>query len=175
LKTRSDLYSREAAELLRVISEYKTLLAGQLYRLFPGKENIVKNLLTYLTKQGRIIYNSAADRYSVNGDCDANTDAGLLAAFWVLLDFIDRAEYHFISDFPVKISFFADNEMYDIIHVPAGREILLSHALAALPEDSSRRIILIDDPWQIPSIDIPNTAGFCTVDNDGGVQYYKLE
>jgi len=130
----------------------------------------VKNLLTYLTKQGRIIYSPAADRYSVNGDCDANTDAGLFAAFWVLLDFIERAEYHFISDFPVKISFFADNEMYDIIHVPAGKEMLLNHARAALPEDSSRRIILIDDPWQSPSIGIPNTVVFCMVDNDGSVQ-----
>ena len=46
MKTRSDLYSREAAELLRVVSEYKTMLAEQLYRLFPGKEAVITNLLT---------------------------------------------------------------------------------------------------------------------------------
>ena len=47
MKTRSELYSREASELLRVIAEYKTLLAEQIYRLFPGKERVIQNLLTY--------------------------------------------------------------------------------------------------------------------------------
>ena len=126
-------------------------------------------------KQGRITYNPDADRYAVNEDCDSNTDLELIAAFWVLLDFIEKAEYHFVSDFPVKISFFADSEIYYVIHVPFGKETLINHALAGLPADSSQRIVLIDDPAQIQSIDIANTAGFCTVDTDGSVRYYKLE
>ena len=175
MKTRSDLYSREAAELLRVVSEYKTLLSEQLYRLFPGKEAVITNLLTYLTKQGRIIYNPRAERYSANEDCEASPDPGMIAAFWVLLDFIDKAEYHFASDFPVKLSFFADCEMYEVIHVPYGQEMVINHALKGQPEEASRRIILIDNQEQIPDINIANTAGFCTVDADGSVHYYKLE
>ena len=68
MKTRKDLYSREAAELLRVVSEYKTLLTEQIYRLFPGKGHIVKILLAYLVKQGRITFNPGAARYSANDD-----------------------------------------------------------------------------------------------------------
>ena len=175
MKTRSDLYSKEAAELLRVVSEYKTLLTAQLYRLFPGKEGVIQTLLTYMVKQGRIYFNPEAERYSINRDCDTNPDPGTIAAFWVLLDFIDKAEYHFAGDFPVKLSFFADCEMYDVIYVPYGQEMVISHVLKGQPEEASRRIILIDGQEQIPEINIANTAGFCTVDADGGVHYYKLE
>ncbi len=175
MKTRKELYSKEATELLRVISEYRTLLAEQVYRLFPGHGSAVKSVLNHLVSQGRIIYDADGDRYSVNEECDAKTDRSMLLAFWVLLDFIDKAEYHFAADFPVKISFFGDGEMYDIIHVPSGQEVLLNHAMSGLPDDSSRRIILIDRQAQIKDISIANTAGFCTVDENGGVCYYKLE
>ena len=63
MKTRNDLYSREAAELLRVVSEYRTLLTEQLYRLFPGKTPVIKTLLATLVKQVRIVYNPQMDRY----------------------------------------------------------------------------------------------------------------
>ena len=175
MKTRSDLYSREAAELLRVVSEYKALLTEQLYRLFPGKAPVIKTLLANLHKQGRIFYNPQMDRYSANEDCDSHADMGMIAAFWVLLDFIDKVEYHFASDFPVKISFFTDGEMYDIIHVPSGQEMLIGRAIAGVSDNSSRRIVLIDSQEQIPQINIANTVGFCTADAGGSIHYYKLE
>lgn len=55
MKTRSDLYSREAAELLRLITMYPGILELQLIRFFPGKETKIKNLLSHLKKQGRIL------------------------------------------------------------------------------------------------------------------------
>jgi hypothetical protein len=39
----------------------------------------------------------------------------------------------------------------------------------------ARRIILVDRPEQIGAIGIPNTTGFCSVDPDGAVTYYKPE
>ena len=99
----------------------------------------------------------------------------MIAAFWVLLDFLEKVETHFASDFPVKLSFFADSEVYDIIHVPYGQEMVICHALKGQQEEAARRIILIEDQEQIPDINITNIAGFCTVDADGSVHYYKLE
>nr|WP_298061431.1 DUF5697 family protein [uncultured Blautia sp.] len=52
MKTRSDLYSREAAEILRLITMYPGILEVQLIRFFPGKETKIKNLLSHLKKQG---------------------------------------------------------------------------------------------------------------------------
>jgi hypothetical protein len=175
LKTREQIYGNEASDLLRNISMYKTLTEEQIRRLYPGKETVMINLLEHLIRQRRVYRNPENNRISANTDCDSQADSGMIAAVWVLIDFIDKAEYHSAGDFPVKISFFADGELYEIIYVPYEQEILMNHALSEKNEIESRRIVLIDVPEQIKTIDIPNTTGFCSVSPDGAVQYYKLK
>ena len=114
MKTRSDLYGQEAASLLRDISMYRALTEEQLLRLYPGKRDKVKNLLAYLVKQNRIWYGDGL--YCAAPDGPENIDRGLLAAVWVLADFIDRVEYHSVGDYPAKIIFFADGQVYEIVH-----------------------------------------------------------
>jgi len=175
LKTREQLYGNEASDLLRNITMYRTLTEDQVYRLYPGKEAVMKNLLTHLVRQGRVYRDAEGRRFSANAECDAKVDAGLLAAVWVLIDFIDKVEYHSAGDFPVKIGFFLDGELYEIIYVPHEQEMMLNHALAGQNETDARRIVLVDRPDQIGAIDIPNTTGFCSLNSDGSVRYYKLE
>lgn len=55
MKTRGQIYSREAASLLRDISMYRAMAEGQLLRLYPKKEERIKGLLSYLTEQRRIV------------------------------------------------------------------------------------------------------------------------
>ena len=93
----------------------------------------------------------------------------------MLIDFIDKAEYHFAGDFPVKINFFADGELYEIIYVRHEDEILINQILSSDTKSEARRIVIIDAPEQIEKINISNTAGFCTVTPDGAVCYYTLE
>jgi len=175
MKTREQIYGNEAADLLRSITMYKTLTEKQIIRLYPGKETVIKNLITHLTKQGRIYQDYKKRRISASAEYNAKVDAGLLDAVWVLIDFIDRVEYHYVSDFPVKIVFFADGEEYEIVYVPFEQETLISHVLAGKNETETRRIMLIDSPEQIDNINISNIAGFCTVNSDGAVRYYKTE
>lgn len=175
MRTRDQIYGIEASDFLRNIAMYKTLTEDQLLRFYPGKEAVIRNLETQLAKQGRLYHNRETRRVSASAEWDSKADPGLLAAVWVLLDFIDRAEYHSPSDFPVKITFFAGGEVYEIIYVPYGREILMNHALAVKDETEARRVILVDRPAQIGAIHIPNTCGFCRVEPDGAVQYYKSE
>ena len=57
MKTREQLYGKEAAGLLRDISNYHCIRREQVYRLYPDKDKaVMDNLLFYLTKQGRIFY-----------------------------------------------------------------------------------------------------------------------
>jgi len=172
---RDSLYAKEAAELIRTISLYKSLTCGQVYRLFPGKEDAIKNLLTQLIKQKRVVFNPSTDRISAGEEYDTHPDSSMIIAFWVLLDFIDKTEYHTASDFPVKISFFSQDEFYEIVHVPYGQEIMLSHAMATKEEDPPRRLIVVDNPDQISNISIQGTVAFCVVSAEGKVNYYKLE
>ena len=36
-------------------------------------------------------------------------------------------------------------------------------------------LVVVDDAEQIDALDIPHTAGFCTVAADGTVSYYRKE
>lgn len=173
MKTRGQIYSQETAGLLRDISTYKAMREGQLLRLYPRREGKIKNLLSYLTKQGRIV--QEGDIYFASPGCVDHVDKSLMAALWVLADFADRVEYHSVGDFPAKIIFFADDEIYEIVHAEQGRETLMAHLLGTPGEEPSRYLVLVDSPEQISELDLPNTCGYCTVAPNGEVEYYQKE
>ena len=173
MKTRGQIYSQEAASLLRDISMYKALREGQLLRLYPKREGKMKGLLAYLVKQGRIL--QEGDTYFASPGCVKHVDKGLMAAVWVLADFANRVEFHAVGDFPAKIIFFADDEIYEIVHVEEGKEMMLSQMMGRQAEDPSHYLVLVDAPEQIAELNLPNVCGYCTVSPDGEVQYYQQE
>ncbi len=174
MKTREQIYGKEAAALLRDITTYHCMKRSQIIKLYPGKERQVENLLSHLTRQGRIFYDTGSDAYFDSREMQ--TDAEMLAALWVLADFGDRTEYHSSDEFPIKIIFFAEGETYEVICLPPDKETLIEHALShRADEDSGKRILIVEDAEQISHIHIPN-AVFCTADSDtGNVQYYRKE
>lgn len=173
MKTRDQIYAQEATSLLRDITMYQVLKKKQIIAMYPGKEKKVENLLAYLVKQGRIYRNG--EYYLAQPDGGKNIDHGLMAAVWVLIDFIDRVEYHSSGDYPIKIIFFADGEIYEVIHVAIGKEALINHILSAPGEEQSKFLILVDKAEQIPELLTLNVAGYCTVSTEGTVQYYQKE
>lgn len=174
MKTREEIYGKEATDLLRSISMYRVLTERQILRLFGGKEDKIKNLLTHLLRQGRIFYDDAGATYYAERRMTA--DPSMTAAVWVLLDFIDKVEYHSVSDFPAKLVFFAGGEVYEVLHVPLGKEAMVNHLWSQqTEEDPPRRIVVVDSQEQIDSVSIPSISGFCTVDGDGQVSYFKKE
>ena len=172
MKTRADLYGGEATELLRIISMYPGLTEKQLCRFYPGREDVTRNLLSHLARQGRTRQADTAGYFPYRTDKE-ESDPGMVRAAWVLLDFIDRADYHSCSEFPVKIAFFSGGELYEIVHAAAGQEALVTHALRQSRDSGGRRIVLVDEPGQIPLLEFPGITGFCTVDGNGNVSYYK--
>ena len=172
IKTRAELYGQEATELLRLIAMYPGLSETQLCRFYPDKADKVKNLLAHLQRQARIVPTNVG-RYFPAGTTDFTIDSGLNRAVWVLLDFIDRVEYHSSGEFPVKITFFLSGEIYEIIYAAAGQEVLISHILRQHGTHDGRRLVLVDSPEQLHQLDFPGITGYCTVELSGKVQYYK--
>lgn len=101
MKTRNELYNGEGAELLRFITTYHTLLYEQALRLFPKNRDSIKSLITSLVKQGRIIHDKENDLLCDTAESASNPDYGMIAAFWVLLDFKKAVVYHTSGDFPI--------------------------------------------------------------------------
>lgn len=173
MKARDQNCSQEAAALLRDISMYRALTEAQILGLYPGKEGVVRRLLSHLAAQARVFYKDGL--YFAGQDRPDSIDWGLLDAVWVLLDFIDRVDYHSAGELPVKVIFIADGEVYEIVHAEQGREHILAHLLRAKGDETSRYLVLVDDPAQIAELELPHVCGYCTVAPNGEVQYYQKE
>ena len=172
MKTRADIYGQEATELLRLISLYPGLIQCQLAGFFPGKESaVVYGLLSHLKRQGRAEQSISGGWFPYGKKHQA--DSGLIQSVWVLLDIIDRVEYHSPGDFPAKVIFFSGGEIYEIVYVAVCQEALITHALKQDARQDSRHIVLVEEPDQIPLLDFPGIAGFCTVSSSGQVLYYQ--
>ena len=171
MKTRDDM--TEAKELIRIISLYGALPLQQIVAAFPGRSESVRNLIARFVKQKRLHYQP--ENCIVSESPDRAVVDGIIPAFWVLLDFFDRVQYHTASDFPAIISFFTEDDAFDIIVVREGQENLISHALSyGDSENASKRLVVVDDPRQISKIHITHVAGYCTVGSDGEVSYFHI-
>lgn len=174
MKTREQIYSKEAADILRNVTTYHYLRYEQLLKLYPGKEEIIKNLLAFLVRQGRIQFDKIHQLYYDNNE--TSVDYEMISAIWVLVDFIEEVEYHSSTDFPAKIVFFANGEMYEILYVAFGNETLIRHALSQQTSIPEKRIVIVEDSKQIAGLSLPDVTAYCTIDiESGAIQYYKQE
>ena len=167
--------NQERASLLRDVSMYHCIRRKQLYKLYPGKRAVVKKLLAYLVREGRI--NQVGNYYCDAPESMEELDRSMIDAIWVLIDFIDRVEYHGVGTYPVKLIFCADGEVYEIIHAGVGKETLVSYLAAERKrnEMESKIIVLVDKPEQIEDLQIDDALAYCTVSPEGEVQYYQKE
>lgn len=174
IPTRNQIYSNEAAAILSEISMYPGILADQLYRLHPKKEEQIQNLLTYFIKQERIQKDEFGSLYS--SGCSPKTARDvMIRSVWVLLDFLSETEYHCASDYPVVIVFFAGGKEYQIIYAAEGYEAIIGAAINQQTNNVARRIILVDNIGQIPDLILPGITAYCTVDANGHIEYYKSQ
>ncbi len=174
MKTRDQIYRQEAATLLRDLTTYHYIRHDQLLRMYPGKESKIDNLLRHLVNQGRIVYDAKTDMY--HDGFEAAPDYGTLACLWVLIDFIDKTEYHSAVEFPANLIFLADGEIYEVLFVPEGKETLTEYAVASQGSDAEKRIVVVEQTEQIPRLCIPGTSAYCIVNMETGtIQYFKQE
>ena len=103
MKTREQIYGQEAAGILRDVSMYRALTEMQLLKLYPHKESKIRNLLSYLQKQGRIV--QRGEYYRIPADAEESIDYGLSKAVWVLTDFMSRWNIILSVTIPPKSSF----------------------------------------------------------------------
>ena len=168
MKTRNELYNGEGAELLRFITTYHTLLYEQVLRLFPKNRDSIKSLITNLVKQGRIIHDKENDLLCDTAESASNPDYGMIAAFWVLLDFKKAVVYHTSGDFPIKLNFFSKDEWYEILYIPLEQEYLINHVMESQTKSDAKRLVVLESEEQAAKIHITGVIAFCLVDSSTG-------
>lgn len=172
MKTREEIYEKEGSALLRILSTYHALTYEQVIRTFSKKPETIQNLISNLVKQGRIFYDSETNLLCDRPERASTPDHGVIAAYWVLLDFDKALVYHTSGEFPTTITFFSEDEEYEIINVEPGKELLINHVLSK-SKASVSRLIIVSSLEQARQIQIPNVIAFCTVGRDGTVNYYR--
>lgn len=158
MKTRNELYNGEGAELLRFITTYHTLLYEQVLRLFPKNRDSIKSLITSLVKQGRIIHDKENDLLCDTAESASNPDYGMIAAFWVILDFKKAVVYHTSGDFPIKLNFFSKDEWYEILYIPLEQEYLINHVMESQSADQVKRLVVLENEGQARKVTIDNVV-----------------
>lgn len=173
MKTRDQIYKREGEKILRLISTYHTLRYEQVLKLFPKNDDSLKALITNLIKQGRIYHDTDHQLLCDSKESALSPDYGMIAAFWVLLDFKKTVMYHTSGDFPVKLCFFSNDEVYEIVYAASGQEVLLNHVMETIPSNGANRLIILESESQANLLSIERVIAFCLVDADGTVSYYR--
>ena len=174
MKMKED-YQKETAEIIRVMSDYKTVIYNQIIRMFPDKSEIVEKIIKRLIKDKRMVYDEETKILSYGYEKNDKPDLNLITAFWILVDFYEGVDFHCPSEYPVQIAFFMENKFYEIIKVDDGKVAMINHILAAKTREPSDKIIIVGSEKQIPEITVENIFCFCTVDKTGEIEYFNFE
>ena len=167
------IYAQDENILTKInalLSMYRCLYLTQIYRMFPelSQEQLL-TLLKKLERKGRLTVNLRDKLAFYSGV--TQKDPAVLVSFWVLLDFGDSVTYHTICDYPVTLCFTANDNCYDVIFIPKGKEQLMNQAMS----EDSKRILVIEDTAQITLLSVPDTVCYCTVSETGEVTYYQMQ
>ncbi len=111
--------------------------------------------------------------YSLTPELPKDRDRGLEATVTVLADFMEQVEYHASGEYPVKIIFLADGEVYEILYAEPGKEAILNLLLTRPEQEPPVRLVILEDATQVDLLAIPNVRAYCLLDGDGSVQYLQ--
>lgn len=160
----------EQVLLKELLRHYKVLLKPQVRRYLSNhqlSDQAIKQMWAYMARH-RLLY--LDERYiALNKPDLAQVNTKNLQAFWVLLT-IKQLLYHHPGDFPVQIHFLTETTEGEIIYAALGEERLLNALLAK--EAAISRIIIVEEPEQIPALDIANVQYYCTVSENGQLAKY---
>lgn len=94
MKTRKEIYGKEAAKILNNITVYHNIRKPQLLRLFPNtKPEVIEKLIFHLQNNRRIFHDKNTDIIYDNDE--HKTDYETIYCLWVVCDFIEKNRVSF--------------------------------------------------------------------------------
>ena len=71
--------------------------------------------------------------------------------------------------------FVGDGEIYDILYVPPEDIEVTNQLFARKNIDGCGHIVVVEETEEIPEIHIPDVVGYCTVKEEGQIEYYRKD
>ena len=170
-------------QILELVKKYNVLYKKQLYEFFAvdGRDKFVGKALHSLLKDRFLYLNDVTQMVYQHEKAYEFREKGTLMAFWVLISLMKqkKIENHFLSsreEYPVRIIFVGDAEIYDILYVSEEEIQLVNNLFSRKRIEGCQHVVIVEDKKLIPQLQIPDAIGFCTVsEDDGGVEYYRRD
>jgi len=169
-------------ELKDLVQRYNVLYKSQIYAYFgkDGRDRFVGKALKTLEKKHSIYISQETKQVAANEESYKTWERGTSTSVWVLLDLMDqkKIEQHFMAskeEYPIRIVFVGDGEIYDILYL-APEDIELTNQLFERRNiDGCGHVVVVEEPEDIPKIRIPDVIGYCTVKEEGQIEYYRKD
>ena len=148
------------------LSQYGVILQEQAIAAIPEKgRTTAAAIIRGLMKQRRLCYLNGG--YYVAAGPRMKPDEKLIAAIWVLLQYIHQIEpmNHHRASYPAQIYFLRNGYGYEIVVLQNG-DYMLPKMLS--PQEGLKFIIVVPDEEMIPEVKLPDApCMFATVTYDG--------
>lgn len=169
-------------ELKDLVQKYNVLDKSQIYDYFgkTGREHFVGRAIRALEKERSVYVCRETKQVASSDTAHLAWERGMSLSVWVLLDLMDqkKIEEHFAAskeEYPIRIVFVGDGEIYDILYAPPEDIEVTNQLFARKNIDGCGHIVIVEEPEDIPKIRIPDVIGFCTVKEEGQIEYYRKD
>lgn len=165
-------------QMYGLIRKVNVLRREQLDAFFPGREKAVKRAVKRLSTEGKIYSNPLTKMVAVNETACRQKDTGALEVLWAVAELKKKglAEDFFLAgkeEYPVRIVIIGKNEMYDILYVGTEEEKLAVSVLERIYLPDCKHIVMVKDMGQAKRLPINRVFAFCTVTDEGKVDFYE--
>ena len=144
------------------------------------KREICRKSTAHVIERTFDYINEVTKTVSQHEDAYQLREKGTLKAFWVLFLWWNRKKSNDISWQKRKStnSYYICGECGNLrysLYIGTWDQ-LVNQLFSRQKLDGCGHVVIVENPEEIPQIEIPNVIGFCTVqEEEGGVEYYRRE
>jgi len=156
------------------MSEYKVVKLEQFDKYLYSKEpRIKKAIRTQMVLRDAMFIKDGM--CTVKADWQHYYDSGLIKALWVMLDFCNESEYDSSAEYPAKLKFAKNGEVFEVCVAEKGNENILNTYYNNYLDEPSNFLVVVEDKSQMSELTFDGIVAFCIVSEDGEVEYYRNE
>lgn len=173
LRGREELQS-DKIKMREIISEYKVLKLEQFKMILKDREpRLINAIITMMISDNTLYIKD--DFCCTKDDLKHYYDADRIKAFWLLLDSWDDIRFHKVIEYPGRIRFMTNKDIYDIVVAHKGEEDVINMYYKNFSDGSIKYIIIVEDVEQMSGYNFENIFAYCIVSEEGKVTYYRNE
>lgn len=164
----------DVKKMREFISEYKTVKIEQFDKYLYDKEQRIKNIIRRRLVSQDLMF-VVDGMCSVKPDWQHYYDRAMIKALWVMLDFCEEIDYNSPQEYPTKIRFSKNGEVFDVCVAERGTESELNVYYKNFANETHNYLVVVDEQSQMSKLTFNGIVAFCIVGEDGNVDYYRNE